>query len=128
MKASTRELLFIYGTLMSGHRANRMMIDTGCTLVEDAMVRGYTLMHLGGFPGMVGHKNGEVVGELWMVPSGAWPHLDAYEGLDHANGPNGLYHRGRVTTAKGQDAHTYIYNGDASSVAEDGGLARWIQK
>ena len=119
-----RELLLVYGTLMKGFGANRMLIENGATFVEEALVRDHTLMHLGGFPGMVPHEGSEVIGEIWQVPSTAWPALDRYEGLDSENGPRGLYHRAHVTTSKGQEVQTYIYN-TRREIKE--GLAQWVK-
>ena len=56
--------LFLYGTLMRGEPAHRLLTGR-VTFVDDGTVVG-TLLHLGTFPGLVAGR-GRVRGEVWRL-------------------------------------------------------------
>jgi gamma-glutamylcyclotransferase (GGCT)/AIG2-like uncharacterized protein YtfP len=108
-------VLFIYGTLKRSC-CNHHHISSE-KFLGAASVRGYTLFHLGSYPGMVesepiGFSADSVVrGELWQVSEECLKHLDAFEDLD-----TGLYRRVTIKVQETELAtqrglvHTYLYN------------------
>jgi len=70
-------LVFVYGTLKSGHYANHKMKNNG-THITDGFVSG-TLISLGAFPAYFRSGDTAVRGELWEVSEDGIKCLDAYE-------------------------------------------------
>ncbi len=101
------ELLFVYGTLMSGERASCMLdghVCRGMYLLSD-----HGMYDLGSFPGVVPLKGESVVGEIYEICDSDFERFDAYEG----NGS--LYTRRQLEVeANGVrvQAWVYIYNGN----------------
>ena len=102
--------VFVYGTLMSGERASRML-DSG-SFLGDYVLKGYSTYDLGPFPGIKEKTDGEVFGELYAIPDSLVQSLDAYEG------EGGLYKRTLVTVNNGLsevgNVFVYVYLGDVS--------------
>jgi len=74
--------IFVYGTLKQGH-GNHPVIGRfeQTELVEErAVLRGYSMASLGGFPAIFPEKEGEVIGEVYKVPDEALGPLDRLEG------------------------------------------------
>src|SRR5206468_10058566 len=72
--------LFLYGTLMRGEPAHRLLAGR-VTFVDDGTVVG-TLLHLGKFPGLVAGR-GRVRGEVWRLDAReVLRTLDEYEGYN----------------------------------------------
>ena len=105
MTNQTDELLFVYGTLMSGQRASGYL--DGCTLLGRYTLPDFAMYDLGSYPGIVPQKGGSVIGEVYQIPAERLPELDAYEGEGN------LYHRRTVTVIRrrAQDikVQAYIY-------------------
>lgn len=100
-------LLFVYGSLMRGRRANGLLASQGARFKGAAALPGYALYHLGGFPGIRPHPGQTVLGEAWLVPEQAFPALDRYEGEGQ------LYRRvtADITLDSGEraSARAYVY-------------------
>ena len=81
MRADVRPRhLFLYGTLMRGEPAHRLLTGR-VTFVDDGTVVG-TLLHLGKFPGLVAGR-GRVRGEVWRLDAReVLRTLDEYEGYN----------------------------------------------
>lgn len=92
-------LIFVYGTLKSGHRASWMMSNHG-EKICNATVEG-TIYDLGAFPGFLRRGDSVVHGEVWEVSRAAISLLDMYEGV------GSLYDRVLVD-AKNVDQDTMI--------------------
>ena len=77
------ELLFVYGTLRQGFRAESLMRHAGGRYLGKACVRG-RLFNVGEFPGAVKAPGAprRVLGELYCLPGAvrALKFLDRYEG------------------------------------------------
>ena len=98
------ELIFVYGTLMSGQRASGYL--DGCELLGRYCLRDYAMYSLGAYPGIVPQAGEAVIGEVWRVPADRLPEMDAYEG------EGSLYHRRTVTVEREGGripAQAYIY-------------------
>ena len=99
-----RQLLFVYGTLMRGGRAESNLSD--CTFIGKAILKDYAMFDLGWFPGIVSQKGEWTEGELFMVRDGDLSRLDHYESEGN------LYRRERVTVESSigrQQAWAYVY-------------------
>ncbi len=111
-------LVFVYGTLKTGHRLHGHL--AGGTFLGEAITEpSYRLFKLGWYPGLVERQSGVAVrGEVWKVSDRTLAVLDDVEGVD-----SGLYERRAVRLAGsfGQAAvESYLYLGDISD-AEDCG-------
>ncbi|SMP04292.1 Uncharacterized conserved protein YtfP, gamma-glutamylcyclotransferase (GGCT)/AIG2-like family [Desulfurobacterium pacificum] len=74
---SPMELLFVYGTLMSGFSAHTFLMDS--EFVSHGVLYGARLLHLeDGFPAAV-EGEGEVFGEVYRVDSLTLAAIDAFE-------------------------------------------------
>ena len=74
-----RHRIFTYGSLMRGFGNNDLLNDS--TFVGNALTEGrFTMIHLGGFPGVVAHGNTSIHGELWDVDEEVLDRLDQLEG------------------------------------------------
>lgn len=116
------DLLFVYGTLRKGERADLSKSQghfNTCYVGNDS-INGL-LYHLGAYPGLklLSEESEEdfnpafpsVLGEVFIIQdSSAAAILDAYEGYD-ANDPKcGLYDRTKILTKAGRLVWVYVYN------------------
>jgi gamma-glutamylcyclotransferase (GGCT)/AIG2-like uncharacterized protein YtfP len=111
--SETPELLFVYGTLMSGQRLHKhLSARAGVRYMGAARMRGELYRPLGRrYPGAVrtGRKGRLILGELYELrqPAQTLPALDRLEGCDE-----GLFTREKVLVshkAKRRRAWTYLY-------------------
>jgi gamma-glutamylcyclotransferase (GGCT)/AIG2-like uncharacterized protein YtfP len=93
-------LLFVYGTLLSGGGKESLLRD--CRLLREATVRG-TLFDLGRYPALVMGADSIVHGELWSCTAETLEALDSYEGV-----AEGLFERVRIALAGGGACWTYV--------------------
>ena len=111
-------LLFVYGTLKRGGRANRLL--AGARFVGPAVTEPrYRLVDLGSYPGLVDAADGvAVAGELYEVAVADLPPLDEFE-----LAPD-LYERRPVTlSGAAGPAEAYFYNKPVPPAARSG--AAW---
>lgn len=113
------DLIFVYGTLRSGERADlrKQAHNFGVSFIGLDKING-ELFHLGSFPGVKATCGGFdrsrpiVVGELFKIKNPSIiALLDAYEGYDAEKPWAGLYNRIQTGTEKGRTAWVYTYNG-----------------
>lgn len=104
------ELLFVYGTLMRGHSAHRLMTP-GLRYLDSARAAG-TLYDLGPWPGFRPGQ-GVAEGELYAIDDpAALARLDDWEGIDPAAPEAGEYVRGVVDLPEpAVRAWVYVYRG-----------------
>jgi gamma-glutamylcyclotransferase (GGCT)/AIG2-like uncharacterized protein YtfP len=89
------ELLFVYGTLLSGLSNHHHL--QGATCLGPATLQG-ALFDLGEYPallltGKLSTPSGPVLGELYKIEAAHWPHLDALEEVDPASIEHSMYLR-----------------------------------
>ncbi|HEY4373762.1 MAG TPA: gamma-glutamylcyclotransferase family protein [Burkholderiales bacterium] len=124
------ELLFVYGTLRAGCRNDIARIAPAARYFAAARVRG-RLYDLGTYPALLlDAQAGWVTGELYTVPSQAWPALDALEEPVTPQRPDGEYFK-HITTVELLDAavrEAWIYsaNGAALNLARPIESGDWI--
>jgi gamma-glutamylcyclotransferase (GGCT)/AIG2-like uncharacterized protein YtfP len=122
----TGELIFVYGTLRRGERADlaKQQHNFGVAFIGDDKVNG-KLYHLGSFPGLkhaLFEEDGflpdepTVTGECFRIlDASVTSLLDAYEGYvapeDRTPAYQGLYDRCQVYTERGRRAWVYTFNG-----------------
>src|SRR5258708_38034675 len=92
----SRTRLFVYGTLMEGFDAHRLVSDcAGAKKLGDGWIRG-RMVNLGGYPGLI-DAAGRVSGEVWGIPTGSLRKLDAYEEFFPHSIEDSLFLRRRVS-------------------------------
>jgi len=102
MASATEDLIFVYGTLMSGFRLHRL-IGNRSERVGNGTVAA-RLLDLGSYPAAVRDARGTVAGEVYRLGD-----RDLWRVLDSAEGPQ--YHRQEVAVrmADGRTVTAFIY-------------------
>lgn len=116
--------VFVYGTLKRGW-GNSRLIPEDLTPTPDS-IRGYTMYHMGGFPGIVNtpETSRMVVGEVFEVDDATLRRLDSLEGY-RGEGEHNFYERERVVTDNGEECLVYVQSSAPSdSVVESGEWTR----
>lgn len=115
------DLVFVYGTLMSG-QSNGLDENSGARFIAKDEVRG-KLYDLGWYPGFKDDPSGGTVkGEVFeILDETTATGLDAYEGYPH------LYDRKETTTLDNRLVWVYIWQGDvlASELVPSGNWQEW---
>ena len=93
--------LFVYGTLMRGGAAHRL-IENALPLGVDVTEPHYDLVDLGGYPGLV-HGEQRIVGECYEVSGAVLHNLDRYEGVPM------LYKRLPIVLERRVGFYAYFY-------------------
>ena len=115
------ELLFVYGTLRKGERADlakgSKQFNVDWLGIDE--INGL-LYHLGAYPGLklLGPEEQDfsnsfpsVIGEVFIIKDASvGALLDAYEGYHADNPKSGLYDRTQVFTRQGRLVWVYLYN------------------
>jgi gamma-glutamylcyclotransferase (GGCT)/AIG2-like uncharacterized protein YtfP len=115
-----KTVVFVYGTLKRGFRANRLIADSEF-LGPAKTAPNFRLFNVGSFPGLVRAEDGvSVEGELYEVSPETLEYLDQYEGVD-----SGFYSREEISIVepKPRKANSYIFQQDTAKL-EDCGV-RW---
>lgn len=101
--------LFVYGTLKKGFKLHKFL--EGSKYLGETVVRGFELLNLGAFPGMMVSEipDNPVHGELYEVDAATLSLLDKIEGTPH------LYRR--VLHLDG--FYYYLFNGEADAHLAD---------
>lgn len=116
--------LFVYGTLMRAG-CNHGLLGGAPFEGEVCTARGFSLVDLGAYPGMICGGEGTVEGELFEVDRTVLARLDRFEGHPH------LFRRSRVGLAGGGEAFAYVLDGAHAEglpgiPADSEGAARWV--
>lgn len=102
--------LMVYGTLRSGERAHGVLAKA--TKVKEAVLPGFKMVNLGGFPGIVEdttNKKG-VIGEVFEVDEGTITgFIDFYEGFNPDRPADSHYVRKEIPIG-GIPTQVYVYN------------------
>ncbi|EEG79114.1 gamma-glutamylcyclotransferase family protein [Dethiobacter alkaliphilus] len=100
-------LIFVYGTLLKGRSNHNRFLSTAKFLGE-GVINGFTLHHLGSYPGIKRSKKGLVKGEVYKVDAQTLSQIDMLEG------EGSLYLRQTTDVICGTqqfyNVSTYIYN------------------
>lgn len=97
-------LAFVYGTLRKGY-GNHPILEDSLFVGNAKSLPQYTMLHLGGFPGVVAGGTTSIVGELYDVDDETLANLDRLEG--HPN----FYKRASISVHDGccvWNAETYL--------------------
>lgn len=118
--------VFVYGSLLSGF-GNHVLLDReGAEFIrEDLTQPEFTMISLGGFPGVIEGGETAITGEVYEVNDIVERSLDRLEGVCHDNPEMGLYRRKTITLTSGEEALIYIYNGSPRSTTDLIGSGSW---
>ena len=100
-------LLFVYGSLMRGEPANRLL-EGARFVAESSTAPGFALVDFGDWPGMLREGDGAVRGELYAIPEALVPTLDRYE--DHP----AVFLRQEIDLADGTRAEAYLIRAESA--------------
>jgi gamma-glutamylcyclotransferase (GGCT)/AIG2-like uncharacterized protein YtfP len=76
LRGSPLDRLFVYGSLKAGGCAHHLL--SGADQEPDGHIDGVELIERSGYP-MLKPGSGQVSGEVYRVPPGLWPAIDAWE-------------------------------------------------
>lgn len=95
--------VFVYGSLRKGfHNHDRFMV--GAKYLKDAETEPiYTMISLGGFPGVFEGGDTSVKGEVYEIGLSVLQQLDQLEGHPH------FYRRTKIKLKDGTEARIYLY-------------------
>lgn len=96
--------VFVYGSLLSG-LGNHYHLDGEEYVGEAVTDVAFTMVSLGGFPGVIDGGQQAIAGELYVVSKKAMAALDQLEG----NGRFYTREKRRVTTTTGVELEAWIY-------------------
>lgn len=97
--------VFVYGTLKRGY-GNSRLIPEHVDHVEDS-VTGFSMYHMGGFPGVVQDEEGTVQGQVFLVDDACLERLNRLEGFVDGSDHN-FYERINTITDGGLEVCIYI--------------------
>jgi gamma-glutamylaminecyclotransferase len=100
--------VFVYGSLLSG-MGNHHIVEKSKCLGITRSPKGFSMLDLGSFPGVVEGEVGDVIGEVYEVDDITFARLDRLEGYNPFNPTHGLYNRRSINTEFGE-AFIYVYN------------------
>lgn len=114
--SAEKHLVAVYGSLLTGlGNHGRMVQAEGKLLGEDTLAPEYTMISLGGFPGLYKEGTTPIKVEVYEVSTeGLEGPLDRLEGYNKENPTNSMYIREKVPTIYG-DAWIYFYNSQRRS-------------
>lgn len=105
------EYYFVYGTLKRGHGNNRILAESKTAkYIEDASTNSsYTMVSLGGFPGVTYGGNTSIKGEIWSVSDEETKtRLDRLEGY-RVGDSSSLYFKRKIKIGK-RLVNIYLFN------------------
>jgi len=105
----SKEKIFVYGTLLKGCSNHPYFLSEAKKLGSHTTEPEFTMLHLGGFPGVVANGNTAIVGEVYEVTEQQLEGIDHLEGYNSENPQFGLYNKKQINTPWGP-AWIYIYN------------------
>jgi gamma-glutamylcyclotransferase (GGCT)/AIG2-like uncharacterized protein YtfP len=107
-----KQLVFVYGTLMSGFANNGLLANSRLFATRARTIPEYTLVDLGFFPGLLAEGSGQVIGELYEINDATLNQLDALEAVPI------LYKRQRVKLVGDRSVWGYFLNKENINLEE----------
>lgn len=117
MEVKTR--VFVYGSLLTG-LGNHGCLKGQALEGEAKTADKYTMVSLGGFPGLYEDGQTAIVGETYLVNAEGMRRLNMLEGVNESSPERGLYRREDIQLDDGSLAIGYIYNGNCREIVESG--------
>ena len=121
--------VFVYGTLLSGF-GNNILLSQAEFLHEAETFPEFTMVPLGGFPGVIMGGDTTIKGELYLIDKDCEASLDMLEGVDHDNPYYGLYRKELINLPDGEkDVLIYIFNDEPRNltIVEHGNWRKFIE-
>jgi len=101
--------VFVYGTLLSGQRNYEHFLNPLQPIESNAVLPGFAMYCLGGFPAIKPLEGSEIKGEVFEVDDETLARLDGLEGVTRKHPDNGFYNRVVATTASGVEVNVYTF-------------------
>jgi gamma-glutamylcyclotransferase (GGCT)/AIG2-like uncharacterized protein YtfP len=98
--------IFVYGTLLKGCINHSYFLKNSKLLGEDIIEGNFTMVSLGGFPGVVPIGKSKIYGEIYEITEDVAKAIDGLEGY-HPDPNIAFYDKMKVNTKLG-DADMYI--------------------
>ncbi|MFW6226090.1 MAG: gamma-glutamylcyclotransferase family protein [Nanoarchaeota archaeon] len=98
--------IFVYGTLLSGEGNWKYYLKDAKLLGEETLDGDFTMVSLGGFPGVIPTGKGVVKGEVYEVDDLTYQEIERLEGY-HPDPKIAFYSKMKVDTKFGE-AEMYI--------------------
>lgn len=96
-------LVFVYGTLRQGY-GNHRLLEGARFLGVRHTAPTFTMIHLGGFPGVLATGQTSIIGEVYEVTD-----PEMLRRLDRLEGHPDWYRRTPIVTLEGDAVEIYIY-------------------
>jgi len=102
--------IFVYGTLLRDQGNWSWALKDQTFVCEAETKPEYTMISLGGFPGVLEGGNTSIQGEVFEVDDERMHDIDCLEGVNHSKPEDGMYRAESITLTDGTEALIYIYN------------------
>jgi gamma-glutamylcyclotransferase (GGCT)/AIG2-like uncharacterized protein YtfP len=102
--------IFVYGTLLRGFGNWSWALKDQTFVKEGETLPEYTMISLGGFPGVCPNGTTSIKGEVFDVDDTRMKEIDSLEGYRPDNPTSGMYDRQSITLVDGTEALIYIFN------------------
>ena len=102
--------IFVYGTLLRDQGNWSWALQDQTFICEAETESNYTMISLGGFPGVLEDGDTAIKGEVFEVDDTRMPDIDRLEGVNHTDPKEGMYRAEPITLTDGTEALIYIYN------------------
>lgn len=113
----TNQLLFCYGTLLSGFGNNRLLQKPGVEFLgEHTTEPGYTMVSCGGFPAVIPEGHTSIKGELYRVTDEEVLHnVYSLEGYTGTRGDRRNWYDGQILPTPFGDALMFIFHNNLNN-------------
>ena len=101
--------VFVYGTLLKGEY-NSCLLDKQEFIREAWTTPEFTMVNLGGFPGLLEGGHTAIAGEVYEVDEECMFKLDRLEGCYPNDPDQGMYGRINLLLDDGEEVMAYRYN------------------
>lgn len=119
--------IFVYGTLLRDQGNWSWALQDQTFICEAETEPEYTMISLGGFPGVLEGGETSIKGEVFEVDDERMPSIDNLEGVNHDKPEDGMYRAEVITLTDGTEALIYIYNSEGRRRCEEIESGSWLE-
>jgi gamma-glutamylcyclotransferase (GGCT)/AIG2-like uncharacterized protein YtfP len=102
--------IFVYGTLLREQGNWSWALRDQVFVCEAETEPEYSMISLGGFPGVLEDGDYSIKGEVFDVSDERMIDINRLEGVNHTDPEEGMYRAEPITLIDGTEALIYIYN------------------